>query len=154
MLIMKHFIYLTLCTLFMGLTACNATPVPIDPKYNAMIANGSFPSGEAARGKTLFNSRIIGKQAASGCIVCHSAEPGVIIIGPSQVGIATLAEEAFHSPDYKGKATTLEGYLWESMLFPAVYVTPGYPDVMYRDYGKSLTEQDLADLVAYLTTLK
>jgi cytochrome c553 len=151
---MKYFVYLILFTLFMGLTACNAAPVPIDPKYNAMISNGTFPTGQAERGKTLFNSRIIGKQATAGCIVCHSAEAGVTIIGPSQVGIATLAEQALHAPDYKGKATTVEGYFWESMLFPTAYVTPGYPDVMYRDYGKNLTEQDMADLVAYLATLK
>jgi nitric oxide reductase subunit C len=152
---MKRIIYITLLIVFISLlTACAEATPPVVSKYDSMIATGKLPQGNAETGKTLFNERIMGNSGVAGCVACHTAEAGVTIVGPSQVGLATLANQSFTSPDYHGKATNIEGFLLESIVAPSNHVAPGYPNVMYRDYGAILSEQELADLVAYLTTLK
>jgi len=50
---------------------------------------------------------------------------------------------------------TAEEYLKESIITPNAHVTEGFTaGVMYQNYGKDLTEQEINDLVAYLLTLK
>ncbi len=110
-------------------------------------------SGDPARGEALFKQNTIG--GAPGCITCHSLEPGQTLVGPSVAGIATRAEEIINSPDYKGKAKTVEEYLRESIVDPNAYVVKGFsPNLMYQNYGKDLSAQQIADLVAFLATLK
>jgi len=45
----------------------------------------------------------------------------------------------------------LEAYIYESIIHPHVFLVPGYPNAMPTDYGTSLTEEQLADIMAYLT---
>ena len=50
---------------------------------------------------------------------------------------------------------TAEEYLIDSIVNPSHYIVPGYQDYMIKDFGtRQLTNQDLADIVAYLMTLK
>jgi mono/diheme cytochrome c family protein len=107
-----------------------------------------LPAGVADNGQKLFTSQ--------GCAACHSLKPGEKIVGPSLAGIATDADEIVKQPDYKGKATTPEVYVRESIVQPGAYVTPGFVDgVMPKDYGTAkLNAQDLADLIAFLLTQK
>ncbi len=110
-------------------------------------------TGDPARGEALFKQATIG--GAPGCSSCHSLEPGKKLVGPSLAGVATMAEEIVKSSDYKGKAKTAEEYLRESIVDPNAYVVEGFPpNVMYQNYGKDLTPQQIADLVAFLMTLK
>ncbi len=114
---------------------------------------GAAVTGDPKRGETLFKQSTIG--AAPGCAACHSLEPGRVLVGPSLAGVATRAEQIIQSDDYTGKATTVEEYLRESIVDPDVYAPPGFsPGSMYPNYGKDLTEQQIADLVAFLKTLK
>lgn len=93
----------------------------------------------------------IGSTQAPGCVVCHSLESEVVKVGPSHAGIAARASTILQSPDYGGEAKTVEGYIRESILSPDVYVAEGFPSgLMYQDYGELLSEQDLADLVAFI----
>ena len=48
--------------------------------------------GDAANGERLFSQATIGANNAPGCITCHSLEPDVVIVGPSQAGLATRAQ--------------------------------------------------------------
>lgn len=115
--------------------------------------SGGAVTGDPKRGEALFKQTTIG--TAPGCITCHSLEPGQTLVGPSLAGIATEAEEIIKSPDYKGKAKTVEEFLRESIVDPNAYVEEGFsPGIMYQNYGKDLTEQQIADLVAFLETLK
>jgi cytochrome c551/c552 len=106
-------------------------------------------AGEAAaRGKALYEKTVIGPNSAPGCITCHSLEPDKVIVGPSHAHIATVAETAV-------PGMSAADYLRESIVNPDAHVTAGFPaGVMYKNYGKDLTEQEINDLVAFLLTLK
>ena len=46
-------------------------------------------------------------------------------------------------------------YVRESIVQPNVYVLKGYSaGIIYENYGKDLSDQDISDLVAHLMTLK
>jgi hypothetical protein len=46
-----------------------------------------------------------------------------------------------------------EEYAHTSIIQPANYVVSGFPNSMYPQYSRSLSPQDIADLIAYLLTL-
>jgi mono/diheme cytochrome c family protein len=105
-------------------------------------------AGDAGRGQALYEQTILGPNAAPGCVTCHSREAGKTLVGPSHAGLATIAESAV-----PGK--TAEEFLKESISDPNAHVTEGFaPGVMYQNYGKDLSEQEINDIVAYLLTLK
>ncbi len=126
----------------------------------AACGGGSQPApaaktaaGNADSGKAVFTKATIGA-GLPGCAACHSLEKGKTLVGPSMAGIATEAEKIIKEADYKGTAKTAADYLRESIVNPDAYVAKGFTKgIMIKDFGK-LAEQELADLVAYLTTLK
>ncbi len=109
-------------------------------------------SGNAQNGQKLFTA---GKGSAPACSGCHSTQAGVKLVGPSLANIATEAGNIIKDPNYKGKAKDPASYIRESIADPNAYVVQGYaPNVMYQNYGKDLSGQEIDDLVAYLMTLK
>lgn len=105
-------------------------------------------AGDPKRGQALYEQTIIGSSAAPGCVTCHSRDAGKVLVGPSHAGIATIAETAV-------PGMSAEDFLKESILNPDAHVTEGFtPGVMYQNYSKDLSEQEINDLVAYLLTLK
>lgn len=111
--------------------------------------------GDPARGEVLYKQANIGPKNAPGCITCHSLEPEKVIVGPSLAGVAAHATETLEDPGYTGQATTVEEYLRESIVNPDAYVGHGFaPGVMYQKFGEDLTEQEIADLVAFMMSLK
>ena len=116
--------------------------------------SSSGGAGDAARGEALFKQSTIGTASAPGCSTCHSLD-GSPLVGPSQQGVVGRAEAAIKSPDYKGSAKTVEEYLKESIVSPDVFVEQGFTaGVMYQNFGKELSDQEVADLVAFLATQK
>lgn len=111
-------------------------------------SGSSATSGDPGRGKELYHQTIIGPNAAPGCVTCHSLDPGKTLVGPSHAGVATRAASAV-------PGMSAEDYLKQSIITPDAHVTEGFTSgVMYQNYGKDLTEQEINDLVAYLMTLK
>jgi cytochrome c2 len=121
-----------------------------------------LPPGDPQRGQALWNQEV--KQAsgvAASCKACHSLKPGEALVGPSMAGIATLAAERIRAPDYKGQAKTPEEYIRESIQQPNAYIVepdkyaaaPGVSK-MPATLGNQMSAQDLADLIAFLMTLK
>lgn len=109
---------------------------------------GDSTSGDPDRGEALYHQTTIGPNAAPGCATCHSLELGKTLVGPSHAGIATRAASVV-------PGMSAEDYLRESIVTPDVHVSEGFTaGVMYQNYGKDLTEQEIKDLVAYLMTLK
>ncbi len=107
-----------------------------------------------SRGKTLFNG-------IGACASCHAIEPGVMLVGPSLAGVASRAAERIRHPQYTGTAQTASEYLEESILNPSIFIVPDgvyasaqgvsfMPDTL----AKTLTSEQVRDLVAYLMTLQ
>ena len=107
-----------------------------------------------ALGERLFRS------ASPACNACHSIAQGVNMAGPSLAGVGARAEQTLRSPDYKGKAKDVEGYIRESIMEPSAHLVPGAMysasgvSFMPNTYGKTLTPEQVGQLVAYLTSLK
>ena len=110
--------------------------------------DGGRVTGDAARGEELFKQTAAGAASAPGCITCHSLEAGVQLVGPSHAGLAIVAGT-------RVSGQSAEEYLRESIVNPNAVVTEGFSEgVMYKNYGNELTDQEIADLVAFLLTLK
>lgn len=111
-------------------------------------ASEPTPVGDAANGETLFTQPTIGANNAPGCITCHSLEPDVVIVGPSQAGLATRAET-------RVEGQSAEEYIRESITNPDAYVVEGFaPGVMYQNYATDLTQDQIDDIVAYTLSLR
>ena len=94
-------------------------------------------SGNPAAGKQLF--------ASNGCGSCHTYGPAgaTAKVGPDLDKLAQYARQA-KSP--------LAQFVKTSIVDPGAYVQPGYPNhVMPTNFGQKLSDQQLADLVAFLT---
>lgn len=106
------------------------------------------PVGNAANGETLFTEPVIGENNAPGCITCHSLEPDVVIVGPSQAGLAIRAET-------RVPGQTAEEYIRNSIVNPNDYIVDGFAEgLMYQNYATDLTPEQIDDLVAYTLTLR
>ena len=81
------------------------------------------------------------------CAQCHALTPDTVVIGPSLAGIATRA--ASRMPGYDTQA-----YLETSILIPDEYLVEGFTNTMPTNFGKELTSEEFAALIAYLMTLK
>src|SRR5512143_1016676 len=117
-----------------------------------------LPAGDAAHGEQLFAQKV--KQASgtnAPCTACHSLVPGEVQTGPSLAGVAGRA--GTREP---GKSA--EQYIRESIQQPSIYIVSDDPahnfkgangkSLMPDGLGNQMSPQDLADLIAYLLTLK
>jgi nitric oxide reductase subunit C len=136
----KVLLFTLLSLALIALVACGGGGTPEE--------DAPAPVGNAENGETLFSQATIGPNNAPGCITCHSLEPDVVIVGPSQAGLATRAET-------RVPGQTAEQYIRESIINPNVHVVEGFTEgVMYQFYGEDLTEDQIDDLVAYTLTLE
>ena len=96
----------------------------------------SVPKGDAKAGATLFKS--------SGCDGCHKFTPAGSnkTIGPDLDKLAQYAQQANQG--------SLAQFTFDSIKNPAAYVPPGYQNIM-PNFGQTLKDKQIADLVAYLT---
>lgn len=107
-----------------------------------------------ALGEALFRT------ASPVCSACHSIAPGVNLAGPTLAGLASRAKQVIASPDYKGKAKDAEGFIRESIVTPSAYLHPGPMfsangmSFMPDTFGKSLTPEQIDQLVAYLASFQ
>lgn len=133
---------LLLLLLSFGLAACGGGE-------EASESGGETSSvGDAANGERLFNESIIGSASAPGCVTCHSLEPGVVIVGPSQSDVGARAETAI-------EGMSAEEYLRQSIVEPDAHIAEGFTEgVMYQNFGTELTNTQINDLVAFMLTLK
>ena len=103
-------------------------------------------TGDPLRGQQLFQH---GLNDAPACINCHNpaaAGKSGFAIGPGLLGIRERA------------ATRIEGvnaaaYIEDSIRNPGDYVVSGFSAIMYGLFAEKYSDQDIADVVAYLMTL-
>jgi mono/diheme cytochrome c family protein len=96
----------------------------------------SIPAGNAKAGATLFK--------AQGCGGCHKFTPAGTnkTIGPDLDKLAQYTKKANQGPE----AT----FVFDSIKTPGAYVEPGYQNIMPASFGQTLSNKQIADLVAYL----
>lgn len=132
-----------------AMTGGGAPPVPSGPTVGADITV-SLPPGNAGRGQAL-------SEGALGCSGCHV----LAAVGPAWLptagvpGIGTRSEERFRAAGYTGQATSAEQYLFESVVAPNAYIEDGFtPNIMPLNFADRLSAQDMADLIAYMLSLR
>lgn len=88
------------------------------------------------------------------CGICHTLTRAGTggIFGPSHDGVATHAEARIHDAAYRGEATTVAGYIRESVQNPGAYRVPGYEHTRFTMPRYSeLSKEDLDALVFMLS---
>lgn len=106
---------------------------------------------------------ILGEEVYNGkgsCRLCHNR---LGMRAPLLDNITVTASTRLESPGYKGGAKDAEGYIYESMVLPSIYVVPGYgaagsggtkspmPDVSTGAIG--LSELEMRSVIAYLQVI-
>jgi cytochrome c2 len=117
------------------------TPIPAAPVEVLQAELDALPKGDPEAGEATFTTAT--------CVACHSLEPGVTTVGPSQAGIAARA--ATRKPGYSA-----ELYIYESIVNPNAYIVEGFasPSQMLTTFKDTLKPQEMADLIAFLMTLR
>ncbi len=122
----------------------------------ATQAAAAVPAGDVAKGQVIFAKGVEGQPAIPACASCHYVDNDQILVGPSQKGIAVRA--ATRVPG-QNAAT----YIRNSIINPNAYIVPnegnhiyaaGGQSLMYQNYAKDLTPEQINDLVAYMLTLR
>jgi mono/diheme cytochrome c family protein len=149
------------------------TPTPVPPTEAPTLAPTSTPmlaaagalpvgfvdavsAGDVAAGEAAFNlARSMPDGSVWACAQCHSiSEDELRLIGPGLWNVAVRAETRVEGED------TLT-YLYNSIIHPNDYIVPPdangapYPEnLMPQAYADVLTEDELANVIAYLQTLQ
>lgn len=146
---MRHITYwvgLLLAGLLAGSGCAAEAPKSVDP--NAILGTdleAVLPAGDAARGQALFMGQVDGKYP---CTACHSVAPGQNLVGPSLAGLGAAAAG-------RREGYTAARFLREAIVLPNANLAAGYyAGIMPQDFGQQMTAQELADLVAYLSSLQ
>ncbi|MDD2921828.1 MAG: cytochrome c oxidase subunit II [Anaerolineales bacterium] len=106
--------------------------------FDAWIKLQNAPADPVANGQKII--------ATNGCLGCHTID-GAKLVGPTWKGLygkqETLADGSTITVD--------DAYLAESIVNPTAKIVQGYPPVMPPF---NLKDQEIADVIAYLATLK
>ncbi len=134
-----------------GVGAETSAEAPAAAGIGTNLTDPTLPAGDAARGEQITMDL--------GCVGCHvTATVGPAWLAdshPSGTGIGMRAGEIVSAADYTGEATNAVEYLRESIVSPNAYLSTGFTaGVMPAIYADGLTAQDVADIIAYLETLK
>lgn len=122
-------------------TGCSGVmPVAV---INMVSATAPAPTADATRGETLFKH---GTDGAPACVGCHALNKGSFSLGPAMKGISERAGTRI-------EGVSADAYLRQSILDPKAFIVSGFRPLMYPDYAKHLSEQNILDLIAYLHTL-
>ena len=113
---------------------------PALPKKSAAATAGMSP---ADRGKALVND------AGNMCATCHSID-GSAMVGPSFKGLYGRKEKISDGTE----VSVDDAYIKESIYKPAAKIVQGYGPVMPAMYEGKLSDQDVADIIEYIKTLK
>jgi mono/diheme cytochrome c family protein len=104
--------------------------------------SADLPAGDAARGAALFSQSVNGAPA---CSTCHTLDE-TTLVGPGMQGYGERAGSRI-------EGQSAEEYTYNSITQPAAHIVSGFSNTMYTQYGRQLSPQQTADLIAYLLTL-
>lgn len=84
-----------------------------------------------------------------GCTACHSSD-GSQLAGPTWMGVFGSTELLAD-----GTSVLVDGkYLIESILDPGIQIVEGYQNIMPAGIGGELTDEQIADLIAFIESLQ
>jgi cytochrome c2 len=101
--------------------------------------------GDPVRGQEIFAN---GLNGAPACKSCHATSAGhaMFALAPNLKGIAERAAT-------RVAGQTAPEYIEDSIRHPENYLVSGFRPIMYPNFDKDYSDQDIADIVAYLMTL-
>jgi mono/diheme cytochrome c family protein len=127
-------------------------PEAIGTDVQAILAKLPGFTGDATNGEALFHGKVNSKLGFTlVCFTCHQQTADSV--GPMANGLFSRVQNV-RLKDPKLAGYTPEQYLVESITHPDAYIVPNFNDLMLKVFGTQLSYQDLADVVAYLETLK
>lgn len=124
------------CGLVLAGCSGGKTVSPTPQTVEGTLPTAPTVTGDPAAGKQVF--------AAQGCNACHTFTPAgsKATIGPNLDNLAADAQKA---------GQPLADYTQTSILDPNAYVVSGFPKGVMPATYTSLSDQQIADLVAFLT---
>jgi mono/diheme cytochrome c family protein len=133
---MRRLLFLAALPMLLALTIAAAgcggaeTVEPLPDSVEGTIQAETLPAGNAEAGASVFESQ--------GCGGCHTYEPA-----GSNAEVGPNLDEVLQGKDAE--------FIRSSIVNPNAEIAEGFqPNVMPGDYGQKLSDQDLADLVAFL----
>jgi cytochrome c oxidase subunit II len=118
--------------LVLGAAACGGgeTVEPLPDTVQGEIPQETLPEGNAEAGATVYE--------AQACGSCHTFEPA-----GTEAQIGPNLTESLEGDDAE--------FIRSSIVNPDAEIAEGFqPNIMPKDYGEKLSDQELADLVAFL----
>ncbi len=106
----------------------------------------SGPSG-ASGGDQVAQGQQLSQQ--NGCLGCHSTD-GTNGTGPTWKGLADSQVKLADG----STVTADDNYLKESIVNPSAQIVQGYQDIMPKNFGQTLNDQQIQAIVAYIKSLK
>jgi mono/diheme cytochrome c family protein len=127
---------LVIITTFVVLILAACSPEDTEFQYS------DLPPGDAVRGEELFSESVNGAPACSNCHTVTGGEGA----GPT---LQNYAEVAGGRVDDQNA----EEYTFYATLRPSRHLVQGFSNVMPSNYEEKLSQQEIADIIAYMLTL-
>lgn len=138
-----HRLYLIALSLMLTvMSGCSALPFLV---FDNQTISETALVGDIERGKSIFQ---VGINESPPCSSCHQSSTDSFSLGiaPSLIGISERASTRI-------EGMSAEEYIRKSILEPKSFIVGGFSIEMFSDYRDYFTEQDIADLIAFLMSL-
>lgn len=116
----------------------SGTASPVGSPAASPVGSPVALAGDVAAGKSL----------AVQCLSCHSID-GSPMVGPTWKGLYG------HEVELEDGSQVIadEAYLYESITDPGAKIVKGFPAGAMPPYGSILSDQNIADIIAYIRSL-
>lgn len=115
-----------------------------------LLASCGAHTPDSERGRQLFSGELPIKGDNLACVECHAVEPDA----PANVMGQNLANIGNRAGDTV-PGQSAEEYLRTAIVDGDAFLSGGFQDGIHpRSYAQALSDSDVADLVAYLLTLR
>ena len=128
------------------------TPLPTSTPFPEIDLDMELPEGDADKG---YLTAI--RYSCHGCHVneLHPTSGPRFASDAETLFVLERGTMRIALPEYEGRATTDQEYMIESIFQPEAYIVPGeWEESMPTHFHQIMTDQELADILAWIATLK